>query len=45
MDCDYMPNDIVPIAVGVTLALLVVFILIAYMIGRRKHRQRGYESV
>lgn len=45
MDCDYMPNDIVPIAVGITLALLVIFILIAYLVGRRRHRQRGYESV
>ncbi|XP_037088968.1 lysosome-associated membrane glycoprotein 1-like [Pollicipes pollicipes] len=38
-------SDIVPIAVGVALALLVVAILIAYVIGRRRARQRGYQSV
>lgn len=45
MDCDYQPNDIIPIAVGVSLAGLVVAILIAYMVGRRRQRQRGYQSV
>lgn len=45
MDCDYMPNDIVPIAVGITLALLIVLILIFYIIGRRRQRFAGYESV
>jgi hypothetical protein len=45
MDCDYMPNDVVPIAVGITLALLVVGILVFYVIGRRRQRQHGYESV
>jgi hypothetical protein len=45
MDCDYRPNDIVPIAVGVALALLVVTVLISYLVGRRRHRQRGYQSV
>lgn len=45
MDCDYMPNDIVPIVVGVCLAALVVFVIVAYIIGRRRHRQRGYQSV
>ncbi len=45
MDCDYQPNDIVPIVVGVCLAGLVVFVIIAYIIGRRRHRQRGYQSV
>jgi len=45
MDCDYQPNDVVPIVVGVCLAALVVFVIIAYMVGRRRHRQRGYESV
>jgi len=45
LDCEFQPNDIVPIAVGVALALLVVVVLIAYVIGRRRNRQRGYESV
>ncbi len=45
MDCDYQPNDIVPIVVGVCLAALVVFVIVAYVIGRRRHRQRGYQSV
>jgi len=45
LDCDYQPNDIVPIAVGVCLAALVIVVLIAYMVGRRRNRQRGYQSV
>lgn len=45
LDCEYEPNDIVPIAVGVALAVLVIVVLIAYVIGRRRNRQRGYESV
>merc|ERR1712071_642727 len=35
-------SDIVPIAVGCALAALVVVVLIAYLIGRRRARQRGY---
>jgi len=45
LDCEVQPNDIVPIAVGIALAVLVVVVLIAYVIGRRRNRQRGYESV
>jgi len=45
MDCDYVPNDIVPIAVGVALAVLVVVVLVAYLVGRKRHRQRGYQSL
>jgi len=45
MDCDYKPNDIIPIAVGVALAGLVVAVLVAYMVGRRRNMQRGYQSV
>jgi len=45
LDCETQPNDIVPIAVGIALAILVVVVLIAYVIGRRRNRQRGYESV
>lgn len=45
MDCDYKPNDIIPIAVGVALAALVVAVLVAYVVGRNRQRQRGYQSV
>ena len=38
-------HDIVPVAVGVTLAVLVVLVLVAYLFGRRRARQRGYQSV
>jgi len=37
-------SNIVPIAVGAALAALVVIVLIAYLIGRRKSK-KGYESV
>ena len=37
-------NDIVPIAVGCALAGLVLIVLIAYVIGRRKSHS-GYEKV
>ncbi len=45
VDCDYKPNDVVPIIVGVVLALLVVAIVVAYIIGRRRMRQSGYENI
>ncbi|OXA51562.1 lysosome-associated membrane glycoprotein 1 [Folsomia candida] len=38
-------SDVVPIAVGAALAGLVVIVLIAYLIGRRRSRSRGYQSV
>jgi len=38
-------SSIVPIAVGAALAGLVIIVLIAYLIGRRRSRQTGYESV
>lgn len=41
---DKKTNAIVPIAVGAALAGLVVIVLIAYLIGRRRNR-KGYESV
>jgi len=41
---DQTTNSIVPIAVGAALAGLVVVVLIAYLIGRKRSR-RGYESV
>ena len=37
-------NDIVPIAVGCALAGLVLIVLLAYVIGRRKSHS-GYEKV
>lgn len=45
LDCEYQPNDIVPIVVGCALAGLVIVVLVAYLVGRRKNRQRGYQSV
>jgi len=45
MDCTYRPNDVVPIIVGCALAGLVLMVLIAYLVGRRKSRARGYQSV
>jgi len=38
-------SDVVPIAVGAALAGLVVIVLLAYLIGRRRARARGYQSV
>ncbi|XP_065332415.1 lysosome-associated membrane glycoprotein 1-like [Cloeon dipterum] len=37
--------DIVPIVVGCALAGLVVIVLIAYLVGRRRSRQSGYLSM
>jgi len=45
MDCTYRPNDVVPIIVGCALAGLVVMVLVAYLVGRRRSRARGYQSV
>ena len=47
MECsaDEDTSSVVPIAVGAALAGLVVIVLIAYLIGRRRSRQTGYESV
>lgn len=38
-------SNIVPIAVGSALAALVIIVLIAYLIGRSRSRQKGYQSV
>jgi lysosomal-associated membrane protein 1/2 len=38
-------NSIVPIAVGCALAGLIVIVLIAYLIGRKKGGGRGYQKV
>lgn len=45
MDCALQPNDIVPVAVGVTLAVMVVLVLCSYLFCRRGARLRGYQSV
>lgn len=45
-DCDAIDTpDIVPIAVGCALILLIVIVLIAYLVGRRSTRSRGYLSM
>jgi len=45
LDCSYKPSDVVPIVVGCALAGTVLLVLIAYLIGRRRNRARGYQSV
>ncbi|KAJ6597371.1 Lysosome-associated membrane glycoprotein 1 [Pseudolycoriella hygida] len=45
-DCEAIDTpDIVPIAVGCALAGLVVVVLIAYLVGRRRAQARGYLSM
>lgn len=45
-DCDsHLPNDIVPIAVGLALIALIIVVLIAYIVGRRRQRARGYLNI
>jgi lysosomal-associated membrane protein 1/2 len=44
-EADEKVSDVVPIAVGVALAALIIIVLIAYLVGRRRSRQRGYQSV
>lgn len=41
---DEKSSNLVPIIVGACLAVLVVIVLVAYMIGRRRGRN-GYQSV
>ena len=41
---DKAANNVVPIAVGAALAILVIIVLVLYLIGRRKH-QKGYQTV
>ncbi|XP_031628348.1 flocculation protein FLO11-like [Contarinia nasturtii] len=46
LDCDAINTpDIVPIAVGIALIALVVVVLIAYLVGRRRAQSRGYVSM
>ncbi|CAK9795886.1 Lysosome-associated membrane glycoprotein 1 [Anthophora quadrimaculata] len=44
-DCAFTTPDIVPIAVGCILSILVVFVLIAYTIGRRRNQTNNYRSM
>ncbi|KAF8792386.1 hypothetical protein HNY73_003989 [Argiope bruennichi] len=44
-EADDKVSDIIPIAVGCALAALIIIVLIAYLVGRRRSRQKGYTSV
>ncbi|XP_017885692.1 lysosome-associated membrane glycoprotein 1 [Ceratina calcarata] len=44
-DCAFDTPDAVPIAVGCALAALVVIVLVAYLIGRRRNQFHGYLSM
>jgi len=43
-EADKAANNVVPIAVGAALAVLVIIVLVLYLIGRQKH-QKGYQTV
>ncbi|XP_028137165.1 uncharacterized protein LOC114331726 isoform X2 [Diabrotica virgifera virgifera] len=47
IDCEAsaITSDVVPIVVGCVLALLVVVVLVAYLVGRRYCQARGYTSI
>ncbi|CAH1369663.1 unnamed protein product [Tenebrio molitor] len=46
LDCQGSETpDVVPIAVGCALAALVIIVLVAYLIGRRRSQARGYLSM
>ncbi|XP_077333592.1 lysosome-associated membrane glycoprotein 2 isoform X3 [Lithobates pipiens] len=42
-DCFADQNFTVPIVVGAALGVLIILVMVAYFIGRRKHRSAGYE--
>lgn len=45
-DCEpYETPDIVPIAVGCALMVLIIIVLVGYLIGRRRNQARGYLSM
>lgn len=44
-DCTFETQDVVPIAVGCALIALVVIVLVAYLVGRRRSQARGYVSM
>ncbi|KAK5646784.1 hypothetical protein RI129_005248 [Pyrocoelia pectoralis] len=46
IDCEPTSTpDVVPIAVGCALAILVIVVLVAYLIGRKRRQARGYLSM
>jgi lysosomal-associated membrane protein 1/2 len=42
---DKSESDLVPIIVGGCLALLVIVVLVAYLVGRARSKRQGYASV
>jgi lysosomal-associated membrane protein 1/2 len=45
-DCDsQIRPDIVPIAVGLSLIALIIVVLIAYIVARRRQQARGYLNI
>ncbi|KAG8034536.1 hypothetical protein G9C98_007612 [Cotesia typhae] len=44
-DCAFETQDVVPIAVGCALIALVIIVLVAYLVGRRRSQARGYRSM
>ncbi|XP_057325619.1 lysosome-associated membrane glycoprotein 1-like [Microplitis mediator] len=44
-DCAFETQDVVPIAVGCALIALVIIVLAAYLVGRRRSQARGYRSM
>ena len=44
-DADSKISNIIPIAVGAALGALVLIVLIAYLVGRKRSQRGGYETV
>lgn len=45
-DCDSnIKPDIIPVAVGISLIALIIIVLIAYIVGRRRSQARGYLNI
>lgn len=42
---DMMVSDVVPIIIGAALAILIVIVLVAYLIGRARTRRQTYENI
>ncbi|KRY90022.1 Lysosome-associated membrane glycoprotein 1 [Trichinella pseudospiralis] len=42
---DLMTSDLIPIIIGAALAILVVIVLVAYLIGRARTRRQTYENI
>ncbi len=40
----FKSSNLIPIIVGICLGILVIIVLVAYLIGRRRNRN-GYQSV